>query len=66
MVEDFKEVIEASLLLQEVRGSRLGGFFLQSEMHTFVTTILLGMTRLNAFDADPQSQPPHGEFAQVE
>lgn len=32
-----------------------GGFFFQSQMHPFMTTILLGMSRLNPFD--PDSQP---------
>jgi hypothetical protein len=43
VVEDINKFIKAGLLLQKVRGRRLGGFFLQSEMHAFVTTVLLGM-----------------------
>jgi hypothetical protein len=35
-------------------------------MHAFVTAVLLGMARLDAFDADAQPQPLHGELAQVE
>jgi hypothetical protein len=66
LVEDLDEVVEAGLLLQEVAGRRLGGFFLQGEMHAFMTAILLGMAGLNAFDANAQAQPPDGEFAQVE
>ena len=66
VVEDRNEVIEAGLLLQEVGGGRFGGFFFQSEMHAFVTAILLGMAGLDSFDADPQAQPPNGEFAEVE
>jgi hypothetical protein len=30
------------------------------------TYILLGMAGLDAFDADAQAQPPHGQLAQVE
>ena len=35
-------------------------------MHAFTTAILLGITRLDAFNANPQPEPPDGEFAQVE
>ena len=43
MIEDRDEVVEAGLLLQEVFGRGLGGFFFQGEMHAFVTAILLGL-----------------------
>ena len=66
MVEDLNEFVEASLLLQEVGGRRLGGFFLQSEMHAFMTTILLGRTGFDPFDTDPESQPPDSQLAEVE
>ena len=66
VVEDLDKVIEAGLLLQEVGGGRLGSFFLQSEMHAFVSAILLGMTRLDAFDTNAEAKPPDGEFAEVE
>src|SRR5580704_4575580 len=66
VVEDFDEVVEASLLLQEVASGRLGGFFLQREMHAFMAAVLLGMSGLDAFNADPQAEPPDGELAQVE
>jgi hypothetical protein len=33
VVEDLDKIVEAGLLLKEVCGSGLGGFFLQSEMH---------------------------------
>jgi hypothetical protein len=65
LVEDLDEVVEASLLLQEVASRRFSGFFLQGEMHAFVTAILLGMAGLNAFDANAQAEPPDGELAQV-
>jgi hypothetical protein len=66
VIEDLDKFVEASLLLQEVGGGRLGGFFLQGKMHALVTTILLGSTRLDALDANPQAKPPHSKFAQVE
>src|SRR5262249_13805996 len=38
----------------------------QSEVHAFVTAVLLGMARLDAFDADAQAEPPDRQLAQVE
>ena len=35
-------------------------------MHTFVPAVLLWMSRFDALDGDPQTQPPHGQFAQAE
>jgi hypothetical protein len=35
-------------------------------MHAFVTAILLGMARFDAFNTDAQAEPPDGELAQVE
>jgi hypothetical protein len=35
-------------------------------MHALMTTILLGSTGLDAFDADPQAKPPDRQLAQVE
>ena len=45
VVEDLDKIVEAGLLLKEVCGSGLGGFFLQSEMHALVTAVLLRMAR---------------------
>jgi hypothetical protein len=55
MVEDLYELGEARLLLKKVRGCGFGGFFFQNEMHAFMTTVLLRMTRLDAFDASAQA-----------
>ena len=66
MVEDLNKLVEARLLLQKICGRWLGGFFLQGEMHALMTTILLGMTWLDAFDANAEAKPPDGELAQVE
>ena len=46
------EVIEAVLLLQEVVGSGLGGFFLQGQVHALMSAVLLGVAGLDAFDVD--------------
>jgi hypothetical protein len=40
--------LTARLLLQEICGSWFGRFLSQSQMHTFKTAVLLGMTRLDA------------------
>jgi hypothetical protein len=65
VIEDFDEVVEPGLLLQEVASGRLGGFFLQGQMHALMAAILLGMARLDPFDANPQPEPPDRELAQV-
>jgi hypothetical protein len=65
VVEDLDKLIKAGLLLEEIPGRRLGGFFFQGEMHALVTAILVWVTRLDAFDAHAQPQPPHGKLAQV-
>src|SRR5215472_12894887 len=66
VVKDLHKLVEASLLLKEVRSRGLSGFFLQGKMHAFLTAILLGRTWLDPLDTDPQAQPPNGELAQVE
>ena len=55
VVEDLDKLVEASLLLQEIGGSGLGGFFLPSEVPAFMTTVLLRMARLDAFDANAET-----------
>jgi hypothetical protein len=35
-------------------------------MHALVTTMLLGSTRLDPRDANPEAKPPDRQFAQVE
>jgi hypothetical protein len=41
VVNLFDKVVEPGLLLQEIAGGRLGGFFLQGQVHAFVVAILL-------------------------
>jgi len=55
VVEDIDKVVEASLLLEEVFRGGLSGFFLQGEVHAFVTVVLLWMPVLDAFDANAQT-----------
>jgi hypothetical protein len=52
VVVDIDEFVEARLLLKEIRGSWFRSFFFQSEMHKFMTALLLGMARLDALDAN--------------
>ena len=66
VVEDLDKFFEARLLLKKIGGGRLGGLFLQSQMHALMTPILLRMAGLDALNADPQAEPPHRELAQVE
>ena len=66
LVENLDELIEARLLLKEIRSRWFGSFFFQSEMHAFMPAVLLRMAGLDAFDADAQPKPPHGQLAQVE
>ena len=52
LIEFLNESIELGLLLQNVGGRRTGGFFLQGQMHAFMTTVLLGMARPDALDGN--------------
>jgi hypothetical protein len=61
-----QEDIELGLLLQKVGAGGAGGFLLEGEVHAFVAAVLLGMTGLDAFDADAQAQPPHRELGEIE
>jgi hypothetical protein len=38
----------------------------QGQMHALMTAILLGMARLDSFDADTEPEPPHRKLAQME
>ena len=55
VVEDVDKFVKAGLLLQEVARGRLGGFFLQGEVHAFMAAVLLGMAGLDAFDANAEA-----------
>jgi hypothetical protein len=55
VVEDVDKRVKARLLLQEVGGGGLGGFFLQREGQAFMTAVLLRMARLDAFDANAEA-----------
>lgn len=55
MVELLEERIEARLLLKGVLASRVGGFFLEREMHALVTPVFLWPAKLDALEGDPES-----------
>jgi hypothetical protein len=55
VVEDVDKCVKPDLLLQEVGRGGLGGFFLQGEVHAFMTAVLLGMAGLDAFDANAEA-----------
>src|SRR6476620_10021489 len=40
-------------------------FFLQSEVHALVTTVLLGVTGLDAFNGDTEPQPPYRKLREL-
>ena len=60
------EVVELALLLKEVVRRWFGRLQLQGQMHTLVAAVLLRVAGLDAFDCDPEPEPPDREFGQVE
>jgi hypothetical protein len=66
VVEDLDKFVEARLLLKKIGDGRLGGRFLQGQMHALMTPVLLRMAGLAALNTDPRAEPPHRELAQVE
>jgi hypothetical protein len=46
--------------------SRLALTLSEREVHTFLSTVLFGVSWLDAFDLDTQAQPRHGEFTEAE
>ena len=48
VVENLDKLVKARLLLQKIFGRWFGGFFLQGGLDALMTTILLGMTSLDA------------------
>jgi hypothetical protein len=63
VVEGIDKLVETSLLLEEISPRGLSGFFLQREVHAFVTAVLLRRTWFDPLDSDPQAQPPDCQFA---
>lgn len=59
------EAVELVLLLEEILGRRMSGLPLQRQMHALVASVLLRVSRSDAFNGDAQPQPPHREFRQT-
>ena len=55
VVELLEEAIEARLLLQKVLSCGFGGFFLERQVHAFMTPVLLRSARLDPFESDPEA-----------
>jgi len=55
VIEDVEKCVKARLLLKEVGGGGLGGFFFQREVQAFMTAVLVGMPWLDAFDANAEA-----------
>ena len=66
LVKGGDELIEPGLLLQEFLGGRLGGLLLERQVHALVPPVLLGVTWLDALDADAQPQPPDRQLGEAE
>src|SRR5205823_6324619 len=66
IVVAFEEVIEFRLLLQEVFAGGLGGFELESQMHAFVSAVLLRVAGRDALDLDAEPEPPNRQLGQIE
>ena len=58
------EGMEPLLLQQKVSGGRNDRSFLECEMEALMSSILLGMPRLDPLDSDSQPEPPNGQFAE--
>lgn len=59
MIVLINEVIKLRLLLQEVVFRWFSGFFLQRQVHAFVTTSLFWVTRCDPFDVKAEPEPSY-------
>ena len=55
-----------SCCCRQVERRGLGRLFLECQVHAFVATVLLGTTRLDALDLDPQPEPPDRKLGESE
>ena len=60
-IEGAAEVVEVALLGTEVGLRRPSGFALEGSMHSFVTAILLWLTRFDGLGTDAETDPPSAE-----
>jgi hypothetical protein len=64
-VEDAPKVVEGLLLSAKVGARRMGGFALERSVHSFVTAVLLRLSRLDELRPDAELNPPRGELAKA-
>jgi hypothetical protein len=57
LVKLLHEGVELGLLLQDVGAAEASGLLLQGHIHALMTSVLLGMTKADAFHADAQGAP---------
>ncbi len=55
------KAVEPSLLCSPVGGRRSCGLSLERSVHAFVSSVLLGVSRLDEFGIDAEPDPPDGE-----
>jgi len=61
VIKLFQEGVELGLLLKQIGAGRTSSFLFERQVHALMPTVLLRMTRPDAFDTDAQAQPPHRE-----
>src|ERR1700686_4531890 len=61
-IELAEEGIEARLLLQAIEAWRTGRLLLEGKVHALMASVLLRMTRLDAFDGEAEPEPPDREL----
>ena len=59
------EVIETGLLLKTVLASGSGGFGFKSAVHALMPAVLLGVTGLDALNANTKSKPPDTKLGKI-
>ena len=59
LIKNFHETVEAGLLLKRVGGRRLAGFFLQGDVHAFVTAVSAADAPDECADADAKAFEPN-------
>jgi hypothetical protein len=57
--------IEGSLLQEQISGRGLRSFSLERSVHPLVPTVLLRVSRLDAFGTDAESNPPDRELGEA-
>ena len=65
VVEDVAEVVEVALLGTEVCLRRSSGFALEGSMHSFVTAVLLRLTRFDGLRTDAEPDPPGAQTCEA-